>query len=168
MKNLLLKLTSIILLTTIISCEDNTEIKDENIFFSCYINGKLYIPESVDIQSNNEVVVGNKSNKTSDFNTISMVTKGDYTIKIVTLTPRLGENNLNQKLKDVFDTSSNGMIVKNDIHSYYTLNDKENGVINFTALSESSIMGTFECTLFDENGIELKVTNGKFNLSTDI
>jgi hypothetical protein len=166
MKNQLFKLSSIIFFIIIIGCENNTEIKDENVLFSCYINGKLYIPEAINIESNDDIVVGNKSNKAKavSFNIISILVKGDYTIKIVTLTPKLGENILNEELKDVFDSSLNGMIVENDISTYYSQNDKKNGVINFTTLSESSIMGTFECTLFDKNGKELKVTNGKFNL----
>ena len=39
--------------------------------------------------------------------------------------------------------------------------------MNFKEFSETNAIGTFECTLYDENGKELKVTNGKFNLSLD-
>jgi hypothetical protein len=59
------------------------------------------------------------------------------------------------------------MIVHNSDEFYKTRDNQENGSINFSELSKTKAVGTFECTLYDENGKELKVTNGKFNLSLD-
>ena len=164
MKKLFFKLVSITLIIILNSCDDHTEIREEKDYFSCSINGQLYVPEALDIESTDVIDIGNKSNKAASFNTISILAKGDYTIKIVILSPKLGKNSLNDELKDVFDSSLNGMIVKNEVSSYYTQKGRENGFINFTELSGNATKGTFECTLYDKKGKELKVTNGKFNI----
>ena len=59
------------------------------------------------------------------------------------------------------------MIVLNNLIFYNTKNNQNNGTIVFTELSETKAVGTFECTLYNDKGDELKVTEGKFNLSLD-
>ena len=92
---------------------------------------------------------------------------GEYTLSIVSIEPNIGVNNLNQKLDDTVDFSHSGMIVQNERIFYNTKNNQNNGSITFTEFSETRAIGTFECTLYNDNGDELKVTNGKFNLSLD-
>ena len=59
------------------------------------------------------------------------------------------------------------MVLLNSIIYYNTKSNQDNGSVIFTELSETKAVGTFECTLYNDNGDELKVTNGKFNLSLD-
>ena len=77
------------------------------------------------------------------------------------------ENILDEKLIHQYEAEHSGMIVINSNEFYNTKDNQENGYINFSELSENRAVGTFECTLYDESGKELKVTNGKFNLSLD-
>jgi hypothetical protein len=59
------------------------------------------------------------------------------------------------------------MIVKNELIFYNTKDNQNNGSVIFSELSETRAVGTFECTLYNDKGDELKVTDGKFNLSLD-
>ncbi len=59
------------------------------------------------------------------------------------------------------------MIIDNEFIFYNTRNNQNNGIVNFTELSETKAVGTFECTLYNDAGEELKVTDGKFNLTLD-
>jgi len=59
------------------------------------------------------------------------------------------------------------MVVHNELIYYNTRSNQNNGTVNFTELSNTKAVGTFECTLYNDVGEELQVTHGKFNLSLD-
>lgn len=172
MKHLFLKIILILVTTLNSSCEDvNTNESTGNDTFSCYINGDLYIPSAGTGIGGGDIRPFNwsYSNLDNPSNPYFFKIKGGgkYTLSIVSITPKLGKNILTQELDDTVDFSHSGMIVKNEIEFFNTRNNQENGYVNFTELSETKAKGTFECTLYDENGKELKVTQGKFNLSLD-
>ena len=81
--------------------------------------------------------------------------------------PLKGNNFLDERLNDTFDFTHSGMIIQNNRIFYNTRNNENNGFVNFTEISDTKAVGTFECTLYNDNGDELKVTKGKFNLSLD-
>ena len=172
MKHLFLKVILIFATTLNSSCEEqNTNESTGNDTFSCYINGNLYIPSAGTGIGGGDIRPFNWSYSNLDDPTIPLFFKirssGDYTLSLVLIKPKVGNNILNQRLDDTVDFSHSGMILLNSNNFYNTRDNQENGYINFTELSESRAVGTFECTLYDENGKELKVTNGKFNLSLD-
>lgn len=174
MKITILKTVFLVLLTTFISCTDNTNLNNDstgNDSFSCYINGDLYIPSAGtginggDIRPFNWSYSNlNNSNNPYVFNISSL---GDYRVALYIVEPILGGNILNQELIHTFDSSHSGMIIKNTLIFYNTKNNQNNGIVNFTELSDTKAIGTFECTLYNDAGEELNVTNGKFNLSLD-
>ena len=88
-------------------------------------------------------------------------------MSLVKVNPILGKNILNQELDDIIDFSHSGMIVLNNLIYYNTKNNQNNGTITFTEFTETTAIGIFDCTLYNDNGDELKVTEGKFNLSLD-
>ena len=83
------------------------------------------------------------------------------------MNPAEGENILNEELRNSLDFGSKGMVVHNELIFYNTKDNQNNGTITFTELSETEAEGNFECTLYNDKGDELKVTEGKFNLSLD-
>ena len=172
MKHLFLKIVLIFVTTLNSSCEDvNTNESTGNDTFSCYINGKLYVPSAGTGIGGGDIRPFNWSYSNLDDQTnpllFSISSIGDYALSIKIISPKIGKNILNQELIHSFDTTHSGMIVKNSNEFYNTRDSQENGSINFTEISETRAIGTFECTLYNENGKELKVTNGKFNLSLD-
>jgi hypothetical protein len=172
MKHLFLKIVLIFVTTLNSSCEDvNTNESTGNDTFSCYINGKLYVPSAGTGIGGGDIrpFYWSLTNFDNPDNPLAFFinTLGDYTMRINSIDPKTGKNNLNQELIHTSETSNSGMIVKNSNEFYNTKDNQENGYINFTEISETRAIGTFECTLYNENGKELKVTNGKFNLSLD-
>lgn len=172
MKHLFFKIILILSATLNSSCEEqNTNESTGNDTFSCYINGKKYIPSAGTGIGGGDIRPFNWSYSNLDDTTIpyffSISSSGDYVVSINKVIPKVGKNILDQELDDTIDFSHSGMIVKNSNEFYNTRNNQENGYINFTELSETKAIGTFECNLYDESGKKLKVTNGKFNLSLD-
>jgi hypothetical protein len=172
MKHLFLKIVLIFVTTLNSSCEEhNTNESTGNDTFSCYINGNLYIPSAGtgigggDIRPFNWAYT-NFDNSTNPY-LFTMGSGGDYTLSIRLINPNIGQNILNEELIDQFDIEHSGMIVLNTTNFYNTKNNLNNGYVNFTEFTKTKAIGTFECTLYGENGKELKVTNGKFNLSLD-
>jgi hypothetical protein len=169
MKHLFLKIVLILTTTLNSSCEEhNTNESTGNDSFSCYINGELYIPSAgTGIGGgDNRPFYWSYGNENDSYITLQATGK-DWTLFINFLSPKKGKNILNEELRNSLDFGSTGMVVHNNNEFYSTRDNKENGFVNFTELSETKAVGTFECTLYDENGKELKVTNGKFNLSLD-
>jgi hypothetical protein len=172
MKHLFLKIVLIFVTTLNSSCEDvNTNESTGNDTFSCYINGKLYVPSAGTGIGSGDIRPFNWSYSNLDDITtpyfFSISSSGDYAVSINIATPKVGKDILDQELDDTIDFSHSGMIVKNSNEFYNTRNNQENGSVNFTELSKTKAIGTLECALYDEKGKELKVTNGKFNLSLD-
>ena len=172
MKYLFLKIVLILTTTLNSSCEEhNTNESTGNDTFSCYINGKLYVPSAGTGIGGGDIRPFNWSYSNLDDQTNPDYLKirggGKYTFSILIINPKIGKNILDEKLIHQFETEHSGMIVLNSNEFYNTKDNQENGYINFTELSKTKSIGTFECTLYDENGKELKVTNGKFNLSLD-
>ena len=172
MKPLLLK-TLLLLATTLnCNCEDNnTNDSTGNDSFSCDINGQLYIPSAGTGIGGGDIRPFSwaYTNFEDDNNPylFTMGSGGNFTLSINVINPELGENSLNEELIHQFETEHSGMIVLNSDNFYNTRNNQDNGTVNLTELSETKAIGTFECTLYDEDGNELRVTNGKFNLSLD-
>jgi len=168
MKTTFLKTALLIFITTLFSCEDNSNTNDStgNDSFSCYINGKLYTPSAGtgigggDIRPFAWAYDDNGKR-------ITINSGGEYTLFINILNPTEGENTLNEELRNSLDYGSKGMVIHNELIFYNTKNNQNNGFVNFTELSETKALGTFECILYNDKGDELKVTNGKFNLSLD-
>lgn len=173
MKTTFLKTTFLLFAITFFNCEDNTNTNDStgNDSFSCYINSKLYTPSAGTGIGGGDIRPFAWSYTNLDNTNIpyffSIGSSGEYTISLIKVNPILGENILNQELDDIIDFSHSGMIVLNSIIDYNTKNNHNNGTIIFTEFSETKAVGTFECNLYNYNGDELKVTNGKFNLSLD-
>ena len=169
MKHLFLKVILIFATTLNSSCEEqNTNESTGNDTFSCYINGNLYIPSAGTGIGGGDIRPFNWAygNENDSYITIEATGK-DWTLFLNLLNPKKGKNILNQELSNSIDYYHSGMAVHNSNEFYNTKDNQENGYINFTELSKTKSIGTFECTLYDENGKELKVTNGKFNLSLD-
>jgi hypothetical protein len=173
MKNLFLKTVLLIFITTMFSCEDDTNTNDStgNDSFSCYVNGKLYIPSAGTGIGGGDIRPFAWSYTNLDnpnipyfFNISSL---GEYRLALFIVSPKIDENFINQQLGDTFDYTHSGMIVKNELIFYNTKNNQNNGTIIFTELSKTKAVGTFECTLYNDKGDELKVTNGKFNLTLE-
>lgn len=168
MKQLFFKILVLLFMTSISSCTDNTDTNDStgNDTFSCYINGQLYIP-SAGTGINGGDIRPFAWAFNDDSTRITLNSGGDYTLFINLIDPKKGENFLNEELRNSLDFGSTGMVVLNNIIYYNTKNNQNNGTITFTELSDTKAIGTFECTLYNDTGDELKVTNGKFNLSLD-
>lgn len=168
MKHLFLKTALLIFMTTIFSCEDNTNTNDStgDDTFSCYVNGKLYIPSAGTGIGGGDIRPFYWTFE-EDNNLFSIYTGGDYAIRITTINSVVGNNILNEELNDTFDYYHSGMIVQNELIFYNTKDGQNNGTVTFTEYNETKALGTFECTLYNDNGDELKITNGKFNLTLD-
>lgn len=176
MKTLFFKTTILLLLITLTSCEDNNpnptndSVGDDT--FSCYVNGQLYTPTAGTSGFNGGYIRPfywtytnlNDPNTPMYFKINSL---GEYTTSLVLVEPKLGENNLTEEPRDIVDFSYSGMIVKNERIFYSTKNNQNNGSVIFTELTDTKAVGTFECNLYNDKGDELKVTQGKFNLSLD-
>jgi len=59
------------------------------------------------------------------------------------------------------------MIVKNESIFYNTKDTENNGNVIFTEFSREKMVGTFECTLYNDKGNKIKITKGKFNLTLE-
>ena len=169
MKQLLLKTILLCFAIVCTNCSDDNEQPTDENSFSFFINGDLYIPEGGTGISGSKTQpylwsYTNFDNPNSSY-IFSIRSSGNYTSRITIIKPKLGENILNQELKHTSDIENSGMIVKNSNIFYNTKNNQKNGTVTFTELSEAKVVGTFECTLYNENGDELKVTKGKFNLT---
>ena len=169
MKQLLLKTILLFFAIVCTNCSDNTEQPTGEDSFSFFINGELYIPEAGNGIGGGEIQPFswyysdfNEPNNKFLFNINGL---GKYRVTLKIKEPRKGENFLNNELKNEFDTLNSGMIVQNETIFYNTKNNQNNGIITFTELSETKAVGTFECTLYNENGDKIKITDGKFNLS---
>jgi hypothetical protein len=166
MKTKFLKTALLIFITTMFSCEDNTNTNEStgNDSFSCYINGKLYTPSAGTGIGGGDI---RPFAWTYDDNgkRITINSGGEYTLFINILNPTEGENILNEELRNSLDFGSKGMVIHNELIFYNTKDNQNNGTITFTKLSETEAVGNFECILYNDKGNELKVTNGKFNLS---
>ena len=174
MKQLFLKTTLLLFAITFYNCEDNTNFNNDSVgndTFSCYINGKLYTPSAGTGINGGYIRPFSWAYSNLNNSNIPMFFKiksgGEYTISIVSIEPNIGVNNLTQKLDDTIDFTHSGMIVQNERIFYNTKDNQNNGSITFTEFSETKAIGTFECTIYNENDKELKITNGKFNLSID-
>ncbi|MCH3883987.1 hypothetical protein [Tenacibaculum aquimarinum] len=171
MKTTILKITLLLFLTTLISCSDNENLTNDSTgddTFSCYINGDLYIPSAGTGINGGDIRPFNWSySNLNNSNVFNLSSLGDYRVALYIVEPILGGNILNQELIHTFDSSHSGMIIKNTLIFYNTKNNQNNGIVNFTKLSDTKAVGTFECTLYNDAGEELNITNGKFNLSLD-
>lgn len=173
MKQLFLKTTILFFAITFYNCEDNTNTNDSTgkDSFSCYINDKLYIPNAGTGINGGDIRPFNWSYTNLDNPDIPLYfkirTSGNYSISLVIVNPKIGKNYLSEELDDIIDFSHSGMIVLNSLIYYNTKSNQNNGSITFTELTETNAVGTFECLLYNDKGNELKVTNGKFNLSLD-
>ena len=173
MKYLFLKIILVFTTTLNSSCEEqNTNKSTGNDSFSCYINGEKYTPSAgTGIGGgNNRPFYWSYSNFDNPMNPYFFSIDGgggDWTVYINIVEPNISENILSEALVHTSDAYHSGMIVLNSNEFYNTRDNQNNGFVTFTELSETNAVGTFECTLYDENGKELKVTNGKFNLSLD-
>ena len=167
-------MVTLLLLATTLNCnceDNNTNDSTGDDSFSCDMNGQLYIPSAGTGIGGGDIRPFNWSYSNLDDPTNPDYLKirggGAYTLSINIINPELGENSLNEELIHQFETEHSGMIVLNSDNFYNTRNNQDNGTVNLTELSETKAIGTFECTLYDEDGNELRVTNGKFNLSLD-
>lgn len=176
-----LKITELLFFKTLLtlfvfvlfSCEDNTNTNDStgSDTFSCYINGELYTPSAGTGINGGDIrpfawAFTNLNNPNNPM-FFSIGSSGEYTTSLVSVNPVVGENTLNQELDDIIDFSNSGMIVLNNLIFYNTKDNQNNGTITFTELTDNNAVGTFECTLYNDAGEELNITNGKFNLSLD-
>ena len=59
------------------------------------------------------------------------------------------------------------MVLHNEIIYYFTKNNLDNFFVEVIELNENEVSGNFEGTLYNENGDELKITEGKFNLTSN-
>tara|TARA_R110001606_G_C15221868_1_gene634132 strand:+ start:296 stop:829 length:534 start_codon:yes stop_codon:yes gene_type:complete len=173
MKTTFLKTALLIFITTMFSCEDNTNTNDStgNDSFSCYINGKLYIPSAGTGINGGDIrpfswTYTNFDNPNNNYH-FDISSIGEYRLALFIVNPLKGNNFLDERLNDTFDFTHSGMIIQNNRIFYNTRNNENNGFVNFTEISDTKAVGTFECTLYNDNGDELKVTKGKFNLSLD-
>ncbi|QNM85914.1 hypothetical protein H9W90_01985 [Polaribacter pectinis] len=174
MKHLFLKTALFLFALTLFSCEGNnlnTNDSTGDDTFSCLVNGKLYTPSAGTGINGGDIrpfawAYSNLGNSNIPM-FFKITSGGEYTLSLVSIEPNIGINNLNQKLDDTVDFTHSGMIILNSLIFYNTKNNQNNGTIIFTELSETKAVGTFECTLYNDNGDELKVTEGKFNLSLD-
>tara|TARA_R110001599_G_scaffold138420_2_gene317743 strand:+ start:731 stop:1267 length:537 start_codon:yes stop_codon:yes gene_type:complete len=174
MKNLFLKTVLFLFALTLFNCEGNNINTNEstgNDSFSCLVNGKLYTPSAGTGIGGGDIRPFAWSYTNLDNPNIpyffSIGSSGEYTLSLVKVNPILGKNILNQELDDIIDFSHSGMIVLNNLIYYNTKNNQNNGTITFTEFTETTAIGIFDCTLYNDNGDELKVTEGKFNLSLD-
>jgi hypothetical protein len=173
MKHLFFKTTILLFAIILYNCEDNTNTNDStgNDSFSCYINGKLFTPSAGTGIGGGDIKPFNWSYTNLDNPNIPYYFKirssGEYTIALVIIEPKLGKNFFINELDDIIDFTNSGMIVKNELIFYNTKDNQNNGSVIFSELSETKAVGTFECSLYNDKGDELKVTNGKFNLSLD-
>ncbi|CAL2091060.1 hypothetical protein [Tenacibaculum sp. 190524A02b] len=130
--------------------------------FICYINEKLYIPNAGTGKGGGKIPPITWSyNDTTKLCTI--YTRGDYRIRISFNQPLIGKNIITDALSDSFDTRHSGIIVKNETNFYTTKKHKNNGFLNFTKLTSNHLMGTFQCTLYNNNNELIKI-NGQFDL----
>ena len=162
-------MVTLLLLATTLNCnceDNNTNDSTGNDSFSCDINGQLYIPSAGTGIGGGDIrpfawAYGDNNSR------ITIQGGGEWTLFLNLLNPIKGENFLKEELSDALDYYHTGMVIHNSNEFYNTRDNEDNGTVNFTELSETKAIGTFECTLYDEDGNELRVTNGKFNLSLD-
>jgi len=170
MKQLFLKTTILLFAITFFNCEDNTNLNNDSVgndTFSCYVNGKLYTPSAGTGINGGDIRPFAWSLGKPNDSYITINSGGEYTLFINILNVKLGKNHLYQEMRSTLDYGSTGMVLHNERIFYSTKENYENGIVTFTELSETKAIGTFECTLYNENDKELKITNGKFNLSLD-
>ena len=168
MKQLLLKTVLLTIVFSMVSCEDNLNTNDStgNDTFSCDINGQQYIPSAGTGINGGDIRPFSWAYDESSPR-VTIDGGGEYTFFINIINPMEGTNFLNEKLSDALDYYHTGMVVHNLLIFYNTQDNQNNGTVTFTELSDTKAVGTFQCTLYNDNGEELKVTNGKFNLSLD-
>ncbi|QTE24290.1 hypothetical protein [Polaribacter cellanae] len=174
MKQLFLKTVLFLFALTLFNCEGNNLNTNEstgNDSFSCFVNGKLYTPSAGTGISGGDIKPFNWSYSNLNNPNIpyyfKIRTTGEYNIALVKVLPEIGQNIITEELSSTIDFSHSGMIIQNDRIFYNTKDNQNNGTITFTEISENRAIGTFECTLYNDKGDELKVTEGKFNLSLD-
>ncbi|QTE24291.1 hypothetical protein [Polaribacter cellanae] len=170
MKHLFFKIVLFLFTLTLFNCEGNNLNTNEstgNDSFSCLVNGKLYIPSAGTGIGGGDIRPFAWAFGSANDPYITINSGGEYTLFINLINPKKGENFLNEKLTDELDYYHTGMVVHNELIFYNTRNNHNNGTVTFTELSEIKAVGTFECTLYNDKGDELKITEGKFNLSLD-
>tara|TARA_R110002124_G_scaffold41498_1_gene128649 strand:- start:1195 stop:1716 length:522 start_codon:yes stop_codon:yes gene_type:complete len=169
MKHFFFKTVLFLFALILFSCEGNNLNTNEstgNDSFSCLVNGKLYIPSAGTGIGGSDIRPFSWTFE-PDKKVFSIYTRGEYRIRITSVNTIIGNNILNEELGDTFDFSHSGMIVQNSLIFYNTKNNQNNGTITFTEFTETTAIGIFDCTLYNDKGDELKVTEGKFNLSLD-
>jgi hypothetical protein len=170
MKKLFLKTALLLFAITFFNCENNTNTNGStgNDSFSCYINGKLYIPSAGTGIGGGDIrpfswAFKERNNEMR----LTFYAGGEYTLFINLLKPLIGDNKLNEELNDAIDTSHNGMVLHNNLIFYNTKNNTDNIIIKISQLSEKEVIGSFEGILYNDKGVELNITKGNFNLSLD-
>lgn len=162
-----LKIALLLISVTFFNCEDNTNLTNDSVgndTFSCKINGKPYIPTAGTGIGGGDIRPFSWAYKEN--NRLTFYSNGEYNLFINIIIPILGSNTLNEKLNDEIDTNSNGMVLHNEIIYYFTKNNLDNFFVEVIELNENEVSGNFEGTLYNENGDELKITEGKFNLTS--
>jgi len=163
-KKMLLLGTLLVLLTGS-SCETN-DIETGDHSFSCYINGKLFIPKAnvnlLDTFPLQEKLVFNRD---SYFYARATDSK-NYRIIFNIEDFHLGVFNLKQGDGDIYENQLNYAVVVAYSNGDKTYLSKEGvGTVTFTEVSANNVEGTFEFTLYnkDDETDTIKVTKGKFN-----
>ena len=169
MKQLFLKTTLLLFAITFFNCEDNTNLNNDSVgndTFSCYVNGKLYIPSAgIGIGGGDIRPFSWAFKEKNNEMRLTFYAGGEYTLLINLLKPLIGDNILNEELNDAIDTNHNGMVLHNNLIFYNTRNNTDNIVIKIAQLSEKEVIGSFEGKLYNDKGVELNITKGNFNLS---
>ena len=164
----LLKFSVLVMILTIFtaaSCE-KPSIPEGDDTFSCYINGKLFVPKgcSTCVPYNNGlnfiltnydqdlIIRGSSNNKIIFIYLKNYFDENSFTT-----------NQSNGNLNYPYNTPETSAIVIINDEKY--LSNNNSGNVIFTIKTESDIKGTFEFTLYNENNPNDKiyVTNGRFD-----
>ena len=168
--NKILFFSSLLLLLTSVSCEKNNSIETGDHSFSCYINGKLFVPKgSTNLISTGPYDDGLSFMKYND--------ELDLAIEVDN-----SENRIVIYIKDFISNNDEFVLKTSNGVIYYPFNNPKtstvlmlnnkkylskigSGTVLFTEVSNTNIEGTFEFTLYNENDETdiVRVTNGKFN-----
>ena len=157
--------SSFFLLITSSSCETNDiETRDES--FSCYINGRLFVPkDSTNLTSTSPNNDGVFFLVYDNFFNVKSYNSDNF-VYITIINQNTGEFDLNKShgIYGLDDPNTiNHAIIKINNKTY--LSRDNSGSVTFTEVSDTNVEGTFEFTLYNENDDSdtIRVTNGKFN-----
>ena len=155
--------SSLLLLLTSVSCEKNNIIETGDHSFSCYVNGKLFVPKAASFSFSTLPIGDNLVLNSRNSYFFLRAIGQEYGMFFNIENFDLGEFNIKVSNGDNFNYQLNHVILRTNGKTY--LSKEGSGTVTFTNVSDTNVAGVFEFTLYNENDETdiIRVTKGKFN-----